>query len=49
MGFIFRNLLFRLLPVLNCLNIFTSQFFVEFMDSFDHLRRQIDVVALASG
>src|SRR3989304_10350369 len=38
-GFRFPNLLLRLLPVLNCPNVFASQLLIEFMDSVDHLRR----------
>ena len=41
MGFIFRMLLLRLLPVLNFSNVLTPQLFVEFVDSFDELRRRI--------
>jgi len=40
-GFIFSSLPLRLLPVLNCLNVFASKFLVKFMDSLDKPRRQI--------
>ena len=39
LGFIFPNLPYRRFPNLNCLNLLTPQFLVEFMNSLDELRR----------